>query len=65
MTDDPMTIARAIESLDADAAWLAARAAENAAFDAYQANPTPENLGAFRSAFRAAETAWKLALSLG
>lgn len=65
MTDDPTTIALAIASLDADAAWLAARDAEDAAFDRYEADPCDANLLAFRAAFRAAKDAWKLALSFG
>jgi hypothetical protein len=65
MTDDRATIALAIASLDADAAWLAARDAEDAAFDRYEADPTDEARDAFRAAFRAAKDAWKLALSFG
>lgn len=65
MTNDPTIIALALASLDAGAAWLAARDEEDAAFDRYEANPTPENLAAFRAAFRAAKDAWKLALSFG
>ncbi len=65
MTDDPTTIALAIASLDAGAAWLAARDAEDAAFDRYEADPCEANLLAFRAAYRAAAAAWKLALSFG
>jgi hypothetical protein len=65
MNDDRATIALAIASLDAGAAWLIARDAENAAFDAYEADPSEANLAAFRAAYRAAAAAWKLALSFG